>query len=329
MGHETNRVPDVCDAVGELKTYVSLRDSELKDFRIPSWNSQWFFFDRKIARGEGANYNFYGFDGPDHLVKFFNWLAPMKFHHYLDTDRIGALSEISLQRDKDVSRGLGIKIAEQALTNVALYNAQDYCFQRLYPVPDRQTPRRILEIGSGHGRLANLLFGASDTNTEFFVSLDAIPAPYLTQRLYYRALGLRVFDYVFDAPGAQALDLANMAREFDILHLPTWRIDLLPDNWFDMISCIQVLKELPPELVINLLPHFWRALKPGGALYIRDHLQFHNPNQLPHEELLRANGFVMEYCPHVVDRRDVWGIPRIYRKLDPAVYLDCYVQKRS
>lgn len=311
----------------ELGTFTSIRDAELKNNGHPSWNSEWLFIDRKVARGENLNYNFYGYEGPRHLAKFFNWLSPLRFPDYLDQNTTDRLANVSIERDAGIFRRLGIEVSEQALKNVAILNAQDYCFQRLYPVPGRQKIRRILEIGSGHGRMANLAFGAPDSETELFVSIDGIPAPYLTQRLYYQALGLDVVDYIFDMPGAKSLDFGSITDKYDLLHLPTWRTDLLPNDTFDMVCCVQVLKELPPNLVIHLLQEIKRVLKPGGAFYVRDHPQFHNPNQLPHDHLYLANGFILEFNPYVIDRRELWGVPRIYRKFDPKVYTECHLEK--
>jgi len=82
---------------------------------------------------------------------------------------------------------------------------------------------------------------------------------------------------------------------------------------------VQVLRELAKEMLLHALNFFARSIKTGGALYIRDHIGFHNVNQTDLDSLLRSFGFVLEWQPHVTDRVDVHGIPRIWRKADSSV----------
>ena len=49
--------------------------------------------------------------------------------------------------------------------------------------------------------------------------VDAIPASYLTQNMYYSALGLRVYEYL-DHIGAK-VDLTAIDGDFDAFHFPT------------------------------------------------------------------------------------------------------------
>ena len=34
----------------------------------------------------------------------------------------------------------------------------------------------------------------------------------------------------------------------------------------------------------------------------------------------KKNNFVLEFKPHVIDKVDIYGVPRIWRKVDPEVY---------
>ena len=168
--------------------------------------------------------------------------------------------------------------------------------------------------------MANLAFGAPDTVTELMVAIDGIPGSYLTQRAYYHGLGLTVSDYIDIADTGRNFIFAEEASKSQVLHIPTWRMDLLPNGYFDLVICVQVLKEIPRRLLVRVIKEFARVLKPGGSVYIRDHLQFHNPNHMPVDELLKTSGFILEFQPHVRDRVEIHGVPRVWRKIDPELY---------
>lgn len=280
---------------------------------------RWLFADLLAARNTRAEMNFYGFDGVDHVWKFFCWIVNTRFKDFLNSDAVEVLARLSAERDRSAFSRLGEDRPFDRLLNVGRYNAQDFLFQRAYAVPERYRVKRHLEFGGGHGRAANLAFGAADSDVEFLTMVDAIPGPYLTQRTYIKALGLTMMDAI-EAPNAD-LDVEDIAGSYDVLHLPTWRMNELPDGFYDMVSVVQVLKELPRKVCLEVIPEFARVLKPGGALYVRDHPQFHNPNHLPIDQLLSTAGFVLEYAPHVQDRVEVHGLPRIWRKADQRLLL--------
>jgi SAM-dependent methyltransferase len=221
-----------------------------------------------------------------------------------------------------VPAGFGSGAGDLDLEAVGIYNAQDYLLQRFYPVPDRHRPRVLLDFGAGHGRMANLAFRLDDSVTETMIAVDGIPAPYLVQRAYYTGLGLTVADYLDDRAAGREFDVAKQQVDRDVVHLPTWRLDLVPNRSVDLVCCIQVLKELPRRLVVNVLEQFSRVVKPGGAIYVRDHVLQHHPNMMPIDQLLLANGFVREFAPHVRDQADIHGLPRVWRRLDPELLYD-------
>jgi SAM-dependent methyltransferase len=285
---------------------------------------KWLFVDRLYARNERVEMNFYGFDGDAHLKKFFQWQKKLNNTDYLPRNLLAPLMEASLERDRKSLSRLRQDVAGHIVESIARTNAQDYLLQRLYPVPDRQQARVILDFGAGFGRMANLAFGAPNNVTQLMISVDAIPGPYLTQNVYYRSLGLKYADYI-DSDGT--FDFHQSAATHQLLHLPTWRLDLVPSASVDLVCCVQVLKELPGEVLIFALKQFSRMLKPGGAIYIRDHVQHHHPNQMPVDELLSAMGFALEFRPMIKDRHDIHGLPRIWRKLDPQLFFDTEPRK--
>ncbi len=311
---------DYTNANAALKLFTDRQEADRKTASFPDFLHRWLFMERMYQRGQRHELNFFQFDGKLHIEKFFRWIRDIKYPDFFaDADLIRE----SIENDKAVRQFYDLDVGEANLECVGLYNAQDFQLQRYYPVPERLKIGRILDFGAGHGRMANLaLKGTKYKRADGFVAVDGIPSSYLTQNLYYKGLGLSVAEYLDHDNPAETFNFGSLAAANDVVHLPTWRMPLLPDHWFDLVCCVQVLKELPAELVPYVLKEFARVLKPGGALYIRDHVQYHNPNQMPVDELLLASGFLLEFRPQLIDRKEIHGLPRLWRKIDARIFLD-------
>jgi len=301
------------------RLFASALERDADRLARQDWKRRWLWAEMLAARGQRKEMSFHAYEGPSHVVKFFDWLRDFAFPDYLPEALTGPLRETSYARDQACAARLGVEISEASLRNMARYNAQDWIFQRFYPVPARQTVQVALDFGAGHGRMANLAFADPVAGLEQYIAVDGIPGTYLTQRAYFTGLGLSLADYLDHSEEGLAERLADRAAQ--VIHLPTWRLDLVPSGSVDLVCCVQVMKELPRQLAQFVIPEFARVLKPGGALYVRDHPQFHHPNQLPIDTLLSAAGFVLEFSPHLYDRVDIHGIPRIWRRLDPGAFL--------
>ena len=304
--------------------FLAALAEDRKGHDVPEHRARWLFAERLNARGDRKEMGFAAYEGIGHLVKFFNWHIRGQFPDPFAPSQIDPLVEAATATDDRVFASLGLIDKSRMIPRIARYNAQDHILMHAYPVPARNVPRVLLDFGAGHGRLANLGFNAPDPEQRFakMIAVDAIASTYFTHLSYYRALGLRVWEYLDhqgDKP-AQA-DVARAMVDHDGIHLPTWRIDLVPDGSVDMVSCIQVLKELPGLLVPDILKVFGRVTSVCGAIYIRDHQQFHNPNHMPVDLLLQANGFDREFAPHWRDRIEIHGLPRIWRKVDPMHFV--------
>lgn len=311
--------PAIGDKDAELTNFFHAVERDRKLYITEPALLKWLFADRLYARNQLLEMNFYGFDGDAHLGKFFKWQQKSNIANYLPPDAMEPLTKTSLARDKECLARLNLAVADGITAGLARYNAQDYLLQRLYPVPDALAPRVILDFGAGYGRQANLAFGAQANVTRLLIAVDGIPGPYLTQRVYYRGLGLNYVDYI---DFSDVREFSERTASHQVVHVPTWRLDLVSDGSVDLVCCVQVLKELPGEVLLFALRHFARVLKPRGALYIRDHEQFHHPNQMPIDELLLSMGFMLEFRPLLWDHVDIHGLPRIWRKLDSSLYLD-------
>jgi len=293
------------------------RDEHLTD----DFLDRWLFVEHIRDRPHIQEMSFFDYTGPQHLLKFFNWIDKFPYRDWFVGDHKDLVAE-SVERDLACLEALDLKPGDLDIEAVGLYNAQDYLLQRFYPVPDRHRPRVILDFGAGHGRMANLAMRPHDRVTETMIAVDGIPSSYLTQRAYYSVLGLRVADYLEHRIDGQDVDVAELQDDHDVVHLPTWRLDLVPDSSVDLVCCVQVLKELPRQLVLHVLEEFSRVVKPGGSIYVRDHTLHHHPNMLPIDQLLLANGFVLEFSPQVRDRVDIHGLPRVWRRMDPELLYD-------
>jgi hypothetical protein len=88
----------------------------------------------------------------------------------------------------------------------------------------------------------------------------------------------------------------------------------------DLVMCVQVLPELNSKLIRFIMEQFKRVLKPGGMLYIRDHAYTWKPaGQINVEKLLLELGFNLEFKAHIINDKDLHGIPRIWRNADEEV----------
>ena len=190
---------------------------------------------------------------------------------------------------------------------VDYYNAEDFILQCGYHRPARHNVKKILEIGPGYGRQINLW---SKEENLVFCALEAIESQYLSQNLYYSLLeNINFYEY-FNNP--ENFEIKNNPG---IYHLPTWRLDLLPKNFFDLVIAVQVLPELEENLMLKMLKTFQKCVKPGGAIYIRDHdLAWIPGHKFDLDKILPDFGFQLEFRPIVTDKFDIHGIPRIFRK---------------
>lgn len=275
------------------------------------WTASWRHLEKRLSEGALHDMGFTGFDGVPLIARMLRWIDRFEYPCTIDDPRLDNFATQILSGDAKALRTLGLDPASFNLPAVARYTAQDLFFQRLaVPIARDDRPRAVLDFGAGHGRLVP--FWIRDTETVY--AADATPGPYLAQRLWARAHGCDVNDYI-DAPET------FVSRSGALNHLPSWRLDLIPTGDLDLVIAVQVLRELSKAMLAYAVAEFARMLRPGGRLYIRDHIGFHNVNAADLDALLTATGFVLEWRPHLVDRRDIHGLPRIWRRAEPKVIL--------
>ncbi len=285
---------------------------------IKPWMSSWDYQDirkkRQVDYSEGLPTDFYTYNGPADIVEWFKWQDVIK-PDYFNKNQVEKLINKSKGFDKRLfdrhDLDFNLNFYEQ---HVARNNAQDFILSNFYPMLHARKGQRILDFGAGYGRQFNL-WSQSDDENLVFVSMDAIPKSYCLQNLYYNNSDYKIHEYVYEKDSFSLDD-----PQKGVYHLPTWRFDLIPDNFFDKILVVQVLQELNGHLVKHVINEFQRVLKPEGVLYIRDHMNSWRPtHKLNIDKYLSRNGFILEFKPHIIDKVDLHGIPRIYRKINPEV----------
>ena len=279
---------------------------------LVSWDYQKQLKKRKYAYDNLLN-DFFTFSGKEDLPKWMNWFDK-DYPDYTQSKEVEALALKSLENEKKIFEKLGLPFnQENYLNRIGLHNAHDYFLPQSYPLAQRYKINNVLDFGAGYGRQSNLWQG--HRNAGMYVAVDAIESSYCLQNLYYRSITDNVMDYIEDP------DNFKFDKNYKgIVHVPTWRFDLIPDNSMDLVMCVQVLPELNSKLITFIVEQFFRVLKPGGCLYIRDHAYTWKPSgQIDVEKHLAKNGFVLEFKAHIINDKDIHGVPRIWRKADPEV----------
>jgi SAM-dependent methyltransferase len=273
---------------------------------VQDWIVNWHYQDgQEGTYPEGQPQNFFEYSGPEDLITWFRWIrSPMP--NYLPEEMMAPLMAESIERDREIFNLHNIPQNDGHFDSYAILNAQDYLFTHLYPTPDRQSIKNVLDFGAGYGRHSNLFSRYVESLT--YLAVDAIPLSYCLQNFSLQQMELPFYEYVGSADEFEISDDAP-----GLYHLPTWRTDLLPENYFDVILCTQVLPELSPQLVSFIIMQFVKTLKSGGMLYIRDHEDRFNPSNINIAFLLAKAGFTLEFRPWVTDGDDIHGIPRIWR----------------
>lgn len=285
---------------------------------IKKWMVSWEYQDRRTRRkvnySGGLPQNFYEFNGLEDFAVWFNWTEYEPKPNFFPWELVGDLARKSREFDERVFAEYGIDVDMKGYEkDLGVYNAQDYLFANFYPSKGDSDRLNVLDFGAGYGRQANL-WSQSDKDL-LYLGMDAIPLSYCLQHYYYKMTALPLHDYAEDPQGFRVDDSKR-----GIYHLPTWRSDLLPDNFFDRIITVQVLPELNGTLVKHMAKVFHRILKPNGALYIRDHGSSWRPgHSLDTDKVFADAGFALEYEAYLRDREDIHGIPRIWRKKDPVI----------
>lgn len=308
------------DPDGALTVFRTIRESDLSDTELHAFAGSWQLLEDARRNGRLDHMEFETYIGVRHLTMMFDWIDHFDYGPVPGQVALAADIARGRKHDQQVAETLQIDVSGLNMDAIAYYNAQDHAFRTPPNRPARLTPHTILDFGAGHGRQANLLARRIADGDCTYIAVDATPACYLNQWTYFTASGFAVNDYL-----TAQNDWSITPQAGQVHHVPTWKMDLIGTGQVDEIICVQVLRELAKPMLGFALKQFARLLSPGGSLYIRDHIGFHNPSAVDLDQALMAHGFLPEWYPRWIDRKDVHGIPRIWRKPEVEAVLGAFL----
>ncbi len=191
-----------------------------------------------------------------------------------------------------------------------LSNAVDFHVCSLLP-----HVQSVLDYGAGHGRQAFLFSRIPGIN---IFANDAVETSYFSQYYVFRTLGFPLWEY-FDHQVSLPEFLAT--KESKVIHLPTWRNDLIPDASLDLVLFVWCFSEMSSDAALHAIDTCTKKLKEGGYVYLRDEPHSHG---LSMEKEFVLRGFLPVFQPWTLPGDlKMNGIPRLYR------YLPNYLSKRN
>lgn len=209
--------------------------------------------------------------------------------------------------------------------NKDVYNAQDYHYC-VSLVPELQS---VLEFGPGSGRE---LFLFKEIPQLKFFALDAVEQPYLLQYWVCKELHLPLWEYLEHSEDASVAHVQNFIegepKDARVIHLPTWRSDLIPDRSIDLVMFVWCLSEMSSEAAQHALQTVKRVLRPGGFVYIRDFPHTRSYAWNP-ERTMRRMGFRLVYYPWKQTEEEIHAVPRLYRLVQGEKHISHLTHLRS
>lgn len=219
-----------------------------------------------------------------------------------------SLIDASQQCYEQLFAALGERFETESLNIV---NALDFSLCSLVP-----NVRSILDYGAGYGRQAFLF--SSLPGAQIFAN-DAVETSYFSQYWVFKTLEFPLWEYFDHASSLQ--EFLVTGKEAKVIHLPTWRNDLIPDHSLDLVLFVWCLSEMSHDAAKVALETCIKKLKPGGFVYIRDEQHSHGWQM---EKQFLLHGFLPVYQPWMLPLDGKMnGTPRLYR------YLPQHLDKRN
>jgi hypothetical protein len=168
----------------------------------------------------------------------------------------------------------------------AYLNAHDFYFATTFS----PTPVRVIDFGAGFGRNA---FAFSELKDSVYCAIDAVEKSYCLQSLTLKYLYSEphlLLEYT-DSPGITKDQVTGfIERGGRAIHLPAWRLDLLPAHLFNVLMMVWVFHELNPRAARAVLDLIAARMPPRAIVYAQGgfHTKVHRINL---DRSLRARNY--------------------------------------
>lgn len=303
--------------MGKILNDFSLKKETPADFII-SFRKHWKKALNNLQNGSAVlSWALHENDGRSREFRDFDrsawerWLAWYKFHHF-------QWNRPSDARLCDMEKKLKV-LGRKTWTNLfKRYILTVLDLHDLYSLPDvyyviaalGRIPESVIDIGAGWGRLgmAWTAMGAKAIGIT-----DAIEQSYVVQNQYLSSIpGVKFYELLDNNH-----ELLDFRRTKGIIHFPFWQLPQIQSGSVEVISVVQVLREVNAECLQFLLQELNRILMKGGLFYVRDNDHeyrekcMHNIN-VP--QWLVQNGFKQILKSDLIQAKDIHGVPRIYQK---------------
>lgn len=201
-----------------------------------------------------------------------------------------------------------------------LNSIQDYCvFKKNAKSLFSSKKINHLDFGSGMGSAATYSTSLLNAN---FTGIEAVYHTYNIQRYFYRAL-INDEEKYLDLVNAEVMGLSYdklkkyiNSNKFIIKQIPSWYFSEIKNESQDLVTASRCLNEINHSGIIWFLVNFNRVLKKDGYVYFRDSAKLkpgrHNINY--DEILVKEMGYELVKWYDLVNRKDIYAIPRIYQK---------------
>lgn len=321
------------------KAYAGIMEDNMPDFRSPDGSykkelenyGNWLRDEyratvKKLSREDQAKLGWSVSMAHDGLTKVYSGLPTVR--RYMDTwhssndmnkaffELDPALKEKSHQFHQKIIHALydGEKVPEYDVCGTGDFvNTIDYqVVTQITKDTRKEKIERILDFGAGYGRQANLYSQHPDCKE--YTIVEAIEDSYVVQSIYMKIAAEKILDNcTFNEALLGRMDFKSNTKKLN--HLMTFDMDKIPNEHYDLIICSNVLNEIMPDVFEYVIKQMARILKKGGILYVKDHgLGDQCGHRYYDYDVLESLNFALEYRPFVTDFKDIWTVPRIYRK---------------
>jgi SAM-dependent methyltransferase len=172
----------------------------------------------------------------------------------------------------------------------------------------------VADIGAGYAR-NSFLFLENGSN---YICVDGIEKCYMMQKeILTKLYGNRVTDYL-DNQDLKRKDIADLLLEGaktdpKIIHIPTWRLDLIPDECVDIVMFVFSLEEMPVKTARFCLDSSVRIASKKAIIYLRG-LFLRDINCLHPEIYAKFNGLIKVLDLKKMYPEDAPGQTLVFRK---------------